>query len=259
MRRNPVIGTLQIPTRSLAVAKCKVPVPPILWTISVLVKPHLVAFSVGHDAGVQVARDSHLLRPQIPVHRVLLPWLEAADERERRRHAVAAEPDVRHPAFGAKLDDSDDMARADKVTLRHRPVAQADRSLAVVGREAEAAEDVEPEDGRLEAVSPTSAAGRADELLVQRLGVDVVDVARVVMQREVLVGDGGDLQAVEESERLRVAGEGQWQREGDVVQVGEDLGGAVGRAKGCVLECGDAFGALCVSGHLSGPNMVGNA
>lgn len=79
------------------------------------------------------------------------------------------------------------------------------------------------------------------------------------MQREVLVGDGGDLQAVEESERLRVAGEGQWQREGDVVQVGEDLGGAVGRAKGCVLECGDAFGALCVSGHLPGPNMVGNA
>lgn len=126
-------------------------------------------------------------------------------------------------------------------------------------REAEAAEDVEPEDGRLEAVPPAPAAGRADELPVQRLGVDVVDVALVVVQRQVLVRDGGDLQAVEEPERLRVAGEGQRQREGDVVQVGEDLGGAVGRAKGGVLECGDAFGALCVSGHLSGPSIVGNA
>lgn len=129
----------------------------------------------------------------------------------------------------------------------------------MVGREAEAAEHVEPEDGRLEAVSSAPAAGRADELLVQRLGIDVVDVARVVVQREILVGDGGDLQAVQEPETLCVAGEGQRQREGDMFQVGEDLGGAVGRVKGGVLECGDAFGALCLSGHLSGPNTVGNS
>lgn len=141
------------------------------------------------------------------------------------------------------------MTRADKVALWHRAVAQADRGLAVVCREAEAAQDVEPEDGRLEAVPSPPAARGPHEFLEQRLGVDVVDVARVVVQRQVLVRDGGDLQAVEEGESLGAAGERQREREGDVVQVGEDLGGAVGRAKGCVLEGGGALGALCVGGH----------
>lgn len=126
----------------------------------------------------------------------------------------------------------------------------------MVGCEAEAAQDVQPEDGRLEAVASPPAARRAYEFLEQCLGVDVVDVAWVVVQRQVLVRDGGDLQAVEEGERLPVAGERQWQRERDVVQVGEDLGGAVGRAKGCVLERGDALGALAVGGHHQPPMLA---
>lgn len=147
------------------------------------------------------------------------------------------------------------MAWTDEVPLGHRAVAQADRSLAVVGCKAEAAQDVEPEDGRLEAVASPPAARGADEFLVQCLGVDVVDVAWVVVQRQVLVRDGGDLQAVEEGERLRVAGERQRQRERDMVQIGEDLGGAVGRAKWCVLERGDAVGVLGVSGHRQPPML----
>lgn len=93
------------------------------------------------------------------------------------------------------------MAGADEVAAWNGAVAQPDARLAGVGGEAEAAQDVEPEGGVLEAVASSAAraGGRGDEFVEEVLRVDGVVVGGVVVEREVVVGDSGDLEAVEQS------------------------------------------------------------
>lgn len=123
-------------------------------------------------------------------------------------------------------------------------IADANAGGGWVGSKGQAAEDMEEEDGGFEAETTATATGGGlvvqvgQEFGVKSLRVDGVGMGGVVMQAEVLVGDPGDLAAVQSLQEVRISRMRQGQWEGDVVQVVLDLGGRKGRwERGVVVHC----------------------